>query len=106
MTRKEEIEKGLKYFKANKDRIVSLYKEMYGETICVDCPNSLEMAYKKLLKDIDRDIPSYRMKRGVVINTTMTDNPEIPKGHFTIKNITDDIAKVLIKHGYGSYFIL
>jgi hypothetical protein len=106
MTRKEEIEKGLKYFKDNTDRIVSLYKEMYGETICVTCPGSLKIAFEKMYKDRDKQFSSIRMKRGVVINTTMVNHPEIPKGHFTCKNITDEVANILINHGYASYFII
>lgn len=106
MTRKEEIEKGLTYFKKNKERLSSLYKEMYGEDICFNCPGAnLEYAYKKLYKDRERHPLSYRMKRGCVINTMMVDIEGIPKGHYTIHNMTDELAKKLIENGYGSYFL-
>jgi len=106
MTRKEEIEKGLTYFKKNKDRLSFLYKQMYGEDICFTCPGSnLEYAFKKIYKDRDRELPNFRMKRGCVINTMMVDIDGIPKGHFNVHNMTNDLAKKLIENGYGSYFL-
>lgn len=105
MTRKEEIEKGLKYFKENKNRLVSLYKEMYGETICLTCPGSIKHAYEKMYRDRDKVPCSYRMKRGCVINTIMTNIEGVPKGHFTYHNMTDELAKILIENGYEKYFL-
>lgn len=105
MTRKEEIEKGLEYFEQNKNRMVSLYKEMYGETICLNCPGSLPFAYNRMFRDREKEPSRYTMKRGRVIDTTMQENEDIVKGQFSFHNITDDIAENLIKHGYGKFFI-
>jgi len=109
MTRKEEIEKGLKYFKENLHRLSSLYKQMYDEDICFTCPNkkgNIEYAYNKMYNDRNRVFPTIKMRRGCLIDTTISEDPEIPKGQFTRHNITDDIAKILISKGYGSKFIL
>lgn len=105
MTRKEEIEKGLKYFEQNKDRMVSLYKEMYGDTICLNCPNSIPYAYNKMFRDRNKQTSNYRMERGVIIDTTMREEEGIIKGQFSFHNITDEIAENLIIFGYGSKFI-
>jgi len=106
MTRKEEIEKGIDYFRKNKSRLSSLYKEMYGEDICLNCPGSLEYAFEKMYKDRDKTFPTIKMRRGVLIDTTMSEDTEIPKGQYTIHNITDEIATILINKGYRSKFIL
>lgn len=47
----------------------------------------------------------YRMNKGVLLDTYMSSNPEIPQGHWSDANITDDVAVKLIKGGYGKYFI-
>lgn len=47
----------------------------------------------------------YRMNKGVLLDTYMSNNPEIPQGHWSDANITDDVAVKLIKGGYGKYFI-
>lgn len=106
MTRAEEIEKGIKYFKDNNERMVALYKEMYGATICLTCPGSIEHAYEKMFKDRNKEICNFKMKRGDVINTIMSDNPILPKGHYTIHNMTDELARLFIDNGYASKFIL
>lgn len=108
MTRKEEIEKGVKYFKENLDRLTSLYKEMYGEVSCPSwtCTNSIEYAYKKMYKDRDKVIPGIKMKRSKVIDTHMWDESlGFPKDHFTFHNTTDELARRFIEIGYADYFI-
>ncbi len=105
MTRKEEIEKGIEYFKANNDRMSSLYKEMYREDICLNCKGSIEYAYKKMYRDRDKVVPTIQMKRGKIIDTTMWNDERFPKGHFTIHNTSDELAKLFIEVGYREYFI-
>lgn len=108
MTRKEEIEKGIKYFSANKNRLSSLYKEMYGGEICFTCPGkNIEYAFQKMYNDRDTVFPSIRMKRSLVINTHMWDEDlGFPKDHFTYHNTSDEMAKKFIELGYKDYFIL
>lgn len=106
MTRSEEIEKGIEYFSKNKERMSSLYSEMYGEDICFDCPGSFAFAFNKMYKDKDKFFPTIKMKRGELIDTLMSDNPNIPKGQYTVHNMTDEIARILIDNGYESKFIL
>lgn len=106
MTRQEEIEKGIEYFRKNKNRLASLYLEMYGEAICVTCKGSFKYAYERIVRDKDKEFTTYRMKRGCVINTTMRTEEDLPKGRFTYNNMTNEIAEKLIKYGYSSYFIL
>lgn len=106
MNYKQEIERGLEYFKKHPNEMVSLYEQMYRDTICLTCPGNLEYAYKKMYKDREREIPTIQMKRGKLIDTTMIEDDRLPKGHFTLKNITDEIALVLIELGYSDCFIL
>lgn len=107
MTRKEEIEKGVKYFKDNKQRMSSLYKEMYREDICLTCPGSIEHAFNKMYNDREKIFATIPMKRGKIINTHMWDDSlGIPKGHYTFDNTSDELAKKFIALGYKDYFIL
>lgn len=109
MTRKEEIEKGIEYFKKNPGRMSSLYTEMYSEDVCLTCPtvdDAIKYAWNKMYEGRDMIVPTIRMKRGKVISTHMWDDPEIPEGHFTFNNTTDELAKKFIEKGYGDYFIL
>lgn len=105
MTRQEEIEKGITYFYENKDRMSSLYKDMYREDICFSCPGSVDFAYQKMYKDRNKTFATIQMKRGKLIDTTMTGNPNLPQGQFSVHNMTDEIARQLIDNGYASYFI-
>lgn len=109
MTRKEEIEKGLKYFKDNPERLSSLYKEMYREDICFTCSGKdagIKYAYNKLYKDRDKPVPTITMKRGRIIDTYMWDESlGFPKGHFTFHNTTDELARRFIEIGYQEYFL-
>lgn len=108
MTRKEEIEKGLKYFKDNPERLSSLYKEMYREDICFTCSGkeaNIKYAYEKLYRDREKSVPTIWMKRETLIDTSMSEDPEIPKGQFTFHNMTDEIARILISKGYSSKFV-
>lgn len=102
----EEVEKGLKYFKKNKDRLSSLYKKMYREDICLTCKGSVQYGFEKLFNDRNKELPIIVMKKGRVINTHLwDDNIGVPKNHYTCHNITDDIAEKLIKLGWGEYFL-
>ncbi len=103
MTRSEEIEKGIEYFRANRNRMSSLYKELFGEDICLTCPNvkdATKYAYNKMYENRNKVIGSIRMECGHVIWDEETQT------HYTCKNITDEVAKKLIEKGYADYFIL
>ncbi len=109
MTRKEELEKGLNYFKKNPHRASSIYKEMYSEDVCLTCPDpdsAMKFAFEKMYADKDTVFPTIRMHRGKVIDTHMWDESlGFPKGHFTHKNTSDELAKKFIESGYGKFFI-
>ena len=83
----------------------SLYREMYNEDVCLTCPGNIEYAFEKMFRDREKIFPTIKMKRGHLIDTTMREEDHIPKGQFTINNITDDIAVILINNGYASHFL-
>lgn len=97
------IAKGVRYSIKNPDEIVSLYK-MYGETICRKCPGVIKKKFNELTKLKGRPMSKYRIKNGGNIDTTMKNDPDLPKGIYTNKNMTDDVAEKLIKGGYSSRF--
>lgn len=106
MNVKKEIAKGVEYFIKHEQEMVSLYRFMYGETISICGLSCIHRYFEKIEADLKRPDCAYRMKCGKVLDTTMWDEKEIPKGHFTCKNITDQVAKKAIEKGYHSYFIL
>lgn len=106
----EELDKGLEYFIEKPGQMVSLYKFLYGETInlCKTCPNfenKIKEKFNYLIKKSKDGFPTIRMKPGKNINTYMWNNIDIPKGHWTSKNIYDELAEKFIKLGYQDYFI-
>lgn len=108
MTIKEDIEKGLKYFKENKQELSSLYSKVFGEDICFNCNSkSVEYAFNKLYEKRNEELPTIRMKRGKVINTHMwNESLGFEKDHYTFHNTSDELAKRFITIGYQDYFIL
>jgi hypothetical protein len=108
VTIKEEIEKGLKYFKEHHSELSSLYNKVFGEDICFSCnSSSVEYAFNKLYEKRNEEPQKIRMKRGRVINTHMWDESlGFEKKHYTFHNTSDELAKKFIDIGYQDYFIL
>lgn len=98
MDRYEAIRIGKKYFIENPNEMVSLYAQLYSETICNECPGTIAEAWETIKRNLDRPISKYKIK------------PEYRKicnadGHWTNFNLTDEIAERLISEGYKNYFL-
>lgn len=98
MNREEAIQLGKQYFIKNPKEMVSLYKNLYGETICSYCPGTIASAWDTIKRNMDRPISRYRIKD----KYKKISNSE---GHWTNFNLTDEIAERLINQGYSDYFI-
>lgn len=97
MTREEALEKGPKYFQKNKQEMVSLYQELYGETICNYCPGEIQAAFETIKRLKDQPISKYKLKPKTSITTI--------DGHWTNFNLTNEIAEMLIEKGFKDSFV-
>jgi len=98
MDRHEAIRLGKNYFIKNPNEMVSLYEQLYGETICNYCPGTIGEAWETIRRNINKPISKYKIK------------PQYKKicnadGHWTNFNLTDEIAERLISQGYAEYFV-
>jgi hypothetical protein len=98
MTREEAIQLGKHYFIKNPEQMVSLYKYLYGETICSYCPSKISEAWEIIKRNVDRPVCKYLIKP----EHKRISNSE---GHWTNFNLTDEVAERLITQGYSNYFI-
>jgi hypothetical protein len=89
------------------------YYNLTGERVCTTCMDKIYNKYielKQLLREGKKFIPmserKYILKEGVLIDTFNSD--KAPKGHFTNKNMTDEIAEQIISAHpkYKEYFII
>lgn len=97
MTRDEAIKLGKQYFQKNPKEMVSLYKEIYGETICQYCKGVISDAFETMVRLKDNPICKYKLKpKGKISNS---------EGHWTNFNMTDEIAEKLISQGYRESFV-
>ena len=98
MTKEEIVKLGKRYFQENPDEMVSLYRQIYGETIsCITCKDTIGQAFDYIKRNMDKPICKYKIK------------PEYRKisnadGHWTNFNMTDEVAERLILQGYKDYF--
>lgn len=106
MNKNEALKKGLQYYIDNPKKMVSLFKKMYGETICLNCPGSIEHAYNVIKNDVRKDFQKWKMKRGKIIDAEFHHYEGIPKAMYTCKNITDNIAEKFISLGFKDYFYI
>lgn len=84
------------------------YKEFLNETFCTSCPGIIAQKYNNLSKiNVDQILKTnsniLKMIPGKLISTYTSTN--LPQGHFTDKNITDNISIQLINAGYGKFFL-
>jgi hypothetical protein len=103
MNVKEELNKGLDYFLKNPKKMGLLYKFVYGEPISCYCGWLIKEKYNQLLANSERPVCKYKLKSGTLIDTTMS-SLDIPKGMFNNFNLTDEVAEILYKNGYSSFF--
>lgn len=108
---KEQLEvlksKSLSEHKKDPTQLISFFKELYGRVICPTCPGAVEAAYSEISNITHQKIEIMsnkilRVKSDTLIDTYMSPVP--PQGHYTDKNITDEIGVQLIDNGLGGYF--
>jgi len=97
MSREEALEKGKQYFIKNPKEMVSLYRSLYGETICSYCPGVIAQAFETIKRNKDKPISKYKIKQEYKKICNLD-------GHWTNFNLTDEIAEKLISEGYKEYF--
>ncbi len=100
MQRDEALRLGKRYFQEHPGEMVSLYKDLYGETICDSCPgkDAIGTAFDYMKRNAHKPICKYKLKP----EKKRISNAE---GSWTNYNMTDEIAERLIAQGYGDYFI-
>lgn len=96
MSRDEAIELGKRYFQKNPKEMVSLYKELYGETICQYCKGVIAAAFETVVRLRNNPICKYKLKPGGKISNA--------NGYWTNFNLTDEVAEKLISEGYQKMF--
>jgi hypothetical protein len=104
---KSIISKGVQYNIDNPREITDFFKSVFNEDLCRYCPGKIHDKFLELSQLNEHKLNSmlerkYRMLPGKLIDTY--NSSELPQGHWTDKNITDEVAEKLIKAGFGKFF--
>jgi hypothetical protein len=83
------------YSPEEKSEFISLYKDIYGESLCSNCPGVIYNAYMKLKKFNPNQIENmsnqkYKIKKGILLDTYMSKDKDMPKGHYASTSIIPD----------------